>query len=130
MVKISSIKHHLVMEDCNKLAPTNTVNHNQFWFTYIDKMMLINIKLPAIPLTILFFIMCHCEARLVRLGGSNLVLLFRLLFVFSKRCFVSFFFATDSTDFHRFLFVEICEICVKIYHYLLWFCLEILYFLI
>ncbi len=33
LVKISSIKHHLVMDDCNKLAPTKAVNHNQFWLT-------------------------------------------------------------------------------------------------
>ena len=45
------------MDDCNKLAPTKVVNHNQFWSTYMDNNTLINIKLPAIALTILFFIM-------------------------------------------------------------------------
>lgn len=52
---MSSSKHHLVIEDCNKLAPTNAVNHNQFIFTYIAKIKLINTNVPATPLTILFF---------------------------------------------------------------------------
>ncbi|VXB53697.1 hypothetical protein FLAVO9AF_190050 [Flavobacterium sp. 9AF] len=29
-LNISSIKHHLVKEDCNKLAPTKIVNQSQF----------------------------------------------------------------------------------------------------
>jgi len=54
--KITSSKHHLVIDDCNKLAPTNAVNHNQFKFTYNASIKLIKIKLPANALTILCFI--------------------------------------------------------------------------
>ena len=50
LVKISSIKHHLVIADWNKFAPTNTVNHNQFWLTYIPNNTLIITKIPAIAL--------------------------------------------------------------------------------
>ena len=31
--RISSIKHHLVMEDCKRFKPTNAVSNNQLMFT-------------------------------------------------------------------------------------------------
>jgi hypothetical protein len=54
LATILSIRHHLVREDCNKLAPTNAVNQSQFILTYTANIRLIKIKLPAMPLTILF----------------------------------------------------------------------------
>ena len=33
LANIFSIKHHCVNDDCNKLAPTKAVNHNQFSLT-------------------------------------------------------------------------------------------------
>jgi len=42
------------MEDCNKLAPTNMVNHNQFWFIKMPNKTLIITKIPAIALIYLF----------------------------------------------------------------------------
>ena len=58
-LKISSIKHHLVMDDCNKLAPTKMVNHNQFSLTYIPKRTLIITKVPAIARIYLLIIILN-----------------------------------------------------------------------
>lgn len=55
--KISSIKHHLVIDDCNKFAPTKTVNQSQFMFIYTAKVTLRIIKIPAIALINLSFIL-------------------------------------------------------------------------
>lgn len=57
--KISSIKHHLVIDDCSKFTPTKTVNHNQFIFIYTASVTLRIIKIPAIALINLSFILFY-----------------------------------------------------------------------
>ena len=54
--KILSSKHHFVIEDWKRLAPTKAVNHNQFWSTFNARIKLIRINEPATALIILCFI--------------------------------------------------------------------------
>lgn len=55
-LNISSIKHHFVKEDCNKLAPTNSVNQMKLMFTKYANSTVAIIKLPAIALIYLSII--------------------------------------------------------------------------
>ena len=53
-LRIFSIKHQRVKEDCNRLMPTKPVNHNQLMFTYTANKRLIKMKVPAIARIYLF----------------------------------------------------------------------------
>ena len=56
LVRISSIKHHLVIEDCKRLRPTKAVKNNQFMLIQIANRILSKINIPAIALIIRSFI--------------------------------------------------------------------------
>jgi hypothetical protein len=64
-LRIFSIKHHFVKDDCNKLTPTKPVNHNQLIFTYTANKRLIKIKVPAIALIYLLIIIINFSYVLV-----------------------------------------------------------------
>ena len=53
---MSSMRHHFVMEDCNKLAPINKVNQYQLSFTNLPSKIEMMIKLPAMALISVFII--------------------------------------------------------------------------
>ena len=54
-----SIRHQLVNADCNRLAPTNAVNHAQLGFTKYASSKLIKTKLPAMPFIYLSIMMLN-----------------------------------------------------------------------
>ncbi len=54
LVSISSIKHQLVMDDWNRLAPTKRVNHNQLILIYMASNTLMIMNKPAMALMSLF----------------------------------------------------------------------------
>jgi hypothetical protein len=45
---MSSIKHHLVSDDCSRFAPTNAVKRNQYGLTHHPRAKLASTKVPAI----------------------------------------------------------------------------------
>ena len=47
-LRISSIRHQFVMEDCSRFAPTNAVNQNQCGSTHSPSARLARINVPAI----------------------------------------------------------------------------------
>jgi hypothetical protein len=53
--RISSNRHHLVMDDCSKLAPTKAVNQRKWMLTKTASIRLMRTNEPATALTILFF---------------------------------------------------------------------------
>src|SRR5208283_3874362 len=57
--RISSIKHHLVIPDCNRFAPTKAVNQYQLWFTHVPSASDTSTNDPAMTRMIRSILILH-----------------------------------------------------------------------